>query len=80
MKLSLRLERASVSARGALISIRSLFLLFGGRVPSHSDISLLTEKRTENATCEPFTERFDNVLAGWAVTLTIGTKDEMTYC
>jgi hypothetical protein len=33
-----------------------------------------------DATCEPFTERFDNVLAGWAVTFDIGTKDEMTYC
>ena len=26
--------------------------------------------------CEPFTERFDNMLAGWAVTFDIGTKDE----
>ena len=32
------------------------------------------------ATCEPFTERFDNMLAGWAVTFDCGTKDEMTYC
>ena len=32
------------------------------------------------ANCEPFTERFDNTLAGWAVTFNAGTKDEMTYC
>ena len=32
------------------------------------------------ATCEPFTERFDNMLAGWAVTFDIGTTTEMTYC
>ena len=33
-----------------------------------------------DATCEPFTERFDNMLAGWAVTFDIGTTSEMTYC
>ena len=32
------------------------------------------------ATCEPFTERFDNTLAGWAVTFDVGAKDEMTFC
>ena len=32
------------------------------------------------ATCEPFTERFDNALAGWAVTFDVSAKDEMTYC
>lgn len=32
------------------------------------------------ATCEPFTERFDDKLAGWAVTFDCGTKDEMTHC
>ena len=32
------------------------------------------------ATCEPFEERFENRLAGWAVTFTINTYDEMTYC
>lgn len=32
------------------------------------------------ANCEPFTERFDNMLAGWAVSFDVGTKDEMTYC
>ena len=32
------------------------------------------------ATCEPFTERFDNKLAGWAVTFDCGTKSEMTHC
>jgi len=33
-----------------------------------------------DATCEPFIERFDNMLAGWAVTFEIGTTTEMTYC
>ena len=33
-----------------------------------------------DATCEPFTERFENRLAGWAVTFTINTKTEMTIC
>ena len=32
------------------------------------------------ANCEPFTERFDNALAGWAVTFDVSAKDEMTYC
>ena len=32
------------------------------------------------ANCEPFTERFDNALAGWAVTFDVNAKDEMTYC
>ena len=32
------------------------------------------------ATCEPFTERFDDKLAGWAVTFDCGTKSEMTHC
>ena len=30
--------------------------------------------------CEPFTERFENSLCGWAATFDIGTKDDMTYC
>ena len=34
----------------------------------------------ESASCEPFLERFDNTLAGWAVTVSIETKDNMTYC
>ncbi len=32
------------------------------------------------AKCEPFEERFDNTLAGWAVTFDISAKTEMTYC
>ncbi len=32
------------------------------------------------ANCEPFTERFDNALAGWAVSFDVSAKDEMTYC
>ena len=34
----------------------------------------------DTAECEPFTERFENVLAGWAVTFTINTRTEMTIC
>ena len=33
-----------------------------------------------DATCEPFTERFENMLAGWAITFTINTNTDMTYC
>ena len=33
-----------------------------------------------SASCEPFEDRFSNHLAGWAVTFTINTYDEMTYC
>ena len=33
-----------------------------------------------DVTIEPFTERFDNALAGWAVTFDVNAKDEMTYC
>ena len=43
--------------------------------PYRDEFELLTD-----ATCEPFTERFDNMLAGWAVTFDIGAKDEMTHC
>ena len=27
-----------------------------------------------------FTERFENMLAGWAITFTINTNTDMTYC
>ena len=33
-----------------------------------------------SASCEPFEDRFENHLAGWAVTFTINTYDNMTYC
>jgi len=33
-----------------------------------------------DASCTPFTERFDNLLAGWEVTFDIGAKTEMSYC
>jgi hypothetical protein len=32
------------------------------------------------ATCEPFTERFENYLAGWAMTLDIILPNEMSIC
>jgi len=33
-----------------------------------------------NATLEPFTERFENMLAGWAMTLDIILPNEMSIC
>jgi hypothetical protein len=33
-----------------------------------------------NGTCEPFTERFENYLAGWAMTLDIILPNEMSIC
>ena len=33
-----------------------------------------------NPTCEPFTERFENYLAGWACTFDILIPNVMTYC
>jgi len=32
------------------------------------------------ATCEPFTERFENYIAGWAMTLDIILPNEMSIC
>ena len=50
------------------------------RVLQKSDLYTDSFQVIDPASCEPFTERFDNMLAGWAVTFDIGTKDEMTYC
>jgi len=50
------------------------------RVLQKSDLYKDKFELINPATCEPFTERFDNMLAGWAVTFDCGTKDEMTYC
>ena len=33
-----------------------------------------------DASCEPFLDRFSTSLAGWAVTFTVNTSTEMTYC
>lgn len=33
-----------------------------------------------NPTCEPFTERFENLLAGWAMTFDVVIPNEMTIC
>lgn len=33
-----------------------------------------------NPTCEPFTERFENYLAGWTMTLDILIPNEVTIC
>ena len=31
-------------------------------------------------TCEPFTDRFENVVAGWTMNLTINVPNDMTIC
>jgi hypothetical protein len=33
-----------------------------------------------NPTCEPFTERFENFMAGWTMTLDILIPNEVTIC
>lgn len=33
-----------------------------------------------NPTCEPFTERFENLLAGWAMTFDVMIPNDMTIC
>ena len=33
-----------------------------------------------NPVCEPFTERFENYLAGWAITFDLAMPNTMTYC
>ena len=33
-----------------------------------------------DATCEPFFDRFENVLAGWATTFTVGIFNDLDYC
>jgi chromosome condensin MukBEF ATPase and DNA-binding subunit MukB len=34
----------------------------------------------DNPTCEPFVERFENYLAGWAMTFDVVIPNEMTIC
>ena len=50
------------------------------RVLQKSDLYRDKFELINPASCEPFTERFDNMLCGWTVTFDVGTKDEMTYC
>jgi len=50
------------------------------RVLQKSDLYKDKFELINPASCEPFTERFDNMLCGWAVTFDCGTNDEMTYC
>ena len=50
------------------------------RVLQKSDLYKDEFQLIGTASCEPFTERFDNMLAGWAITFDVGAKDEMTYC
>jgi hypothetical protein len=50
------------------------------RVLQKSDLYKDKFELINPATCEPFTERFDNMLCGWAITFDCGTNDDMTYC
>ena len=50
------------------------------RVLQKSDLYRDKFELLDSAQCEPFTERFDNLLAGWAVTFNCGIADDMTYC
>tara|TARA_R110001599_G_scaffold201777_2_gene398509 strand:- start:749 stop:1204 length:456 start_codon:yes stop_codon:yes gene_type:complete len=50
------------------------------RVLQKADLYRSEFQLSTTASCEPFTERFDNHLCGWAVTFDVATKDEMTYC
>ena len=50
------------------------------RVLQNADLYRSEFELINDANCEPFTERFDNMLAGWAVTFDVGAKTEMTYC
>jgi len=50
------------------------------RVLQKSDLYKDQFQLIGTASCEPFTERFDNMLAGWAITFNVGAKDEMTFC
>lgn len=35
---------------------------------------------TENVNCEPFVDRFENKLAGWAATFNVAVENDMTIC
>ena len=50
------------------------------RVLQKADLYRSEFELTSTANCEPFEERFDNALAGWACTFDIATKSNMTYC
>ena len=57
----------------AIILIRVAELLRRGELNDRLEI-------LGNASCEPFTERFENLLAGWAMTLDIILPNEMSIC
>ena len=50
------------------------------RVLQKSDLYRSEFEITGSVNCEPFEERFDNNLAGWACTFDIATKTDMSYC
>jgi len=50
------------------------------RVLQKSDLYRSEFEITGTTNCEPFEERFDNNLAGWACTFDIATKSDMSYC
>jgi hypothetical protein len=47
------------------------------RVMQNADLYRNEFELINDANCEPFTERFDNMLAGWAVTFDIGSIREI---
>ena len=51
----------------------------------NADITTITDSRNhfriqDNVTCEPFTERFDNEVAGWAADFEIETAFDFSAC
>ena len=50
------------------------------RVLQKSDLYRSEFEINGTTNCEPFEERFDNNLAGWACTFDIATKTDMSYC
>ena len=50
------------------------------RVLQKADINRDQFEIDGNADCEPFLERFTNNLAGFAVTFSVTTSTDMTYC
>ncbi len=47
---------------------------------SRGDLTETKYQLNGNPTMEPFTDRFDNLLAGWAVTFDVDIENTMTIC
>lgn len=46
----------------------------------NGDLSDLNYQLDGNPSCEPFTERFENLLAGWTMTFDVLVPNEMSIC